>query len=93
VPTLFFAGATLPIVFIFGLLLWLPLHFTGCRHWTLSLGLGALISAAVWLWLMHGAGSHPDYEAAMLTRDLAASALIGALFAGGLWRAAYRHAA
>ena len=86
------------VICVIGIPLWLPLHFSGRRHWLLAVLLGAVLFFVAWFgphteWFsMPLAGYHDDYGWDDAGRDSLGAALVGAAIAGVMWRVAYRKA-
>lgn len=84
---------------LIGILLWLPFHFLGWRHWSLAMLVGGVVFFVAWFlshtqWLRmplsrYDIDNYGWKEVAIASGFLG---IIGALVAGAIWRTAYRNA-
>lgn len=91
------AGAVGGLICVIGVPAWLPLHFTGRRHWVFATSLGAILFFVGWFgphtgWLSYpiNGDEYDDYGWSDAASDSAIAALAGALVAFVMWRVAYR---
>ncbi len=91
------ASAAIASICVLGVLLWLPFHAFGWRHWSFAMLVGGVLFFLAWFL------SHTDFLRMPLSgydidnygwREAAVAsalvAVIGVLIAGAMWRTAYR---